>query len=87
MYYVDYNDNELLYLVSEGSEQAFNLLCHKYIIYINKVIGKIKLPLYKKEDLTQECTITLVDCISRYNPDFNKSFFNEYFIEAIQKKK
>lgn len=85
MYYVDYNDNELLYLVSEGSERALDLLCHKYNIYINKVIGKIKLPLYKKEDLVQECIITLIKCISRYNPDYNKSFFS-YFNFIMYRK-
>ena len=78
MYYVDYNDNELLYLVSEGSERALDLLCHKYIIYINKVIGKIIMPMYKKEDLIQECTIILIQCIEKYNSDFNNSFFS-YF--------
>lgn len=78
MYYVNYNDYELLYLVSEGSEQAFNLLCHKYNIYINKVVGKINIPMYTKDDLVQECLIKLVDCINRYNPDYNKSFFS-YF--------
>ena len=54
MYYTNYNDYELLYLISEGSELALDLLYKKYYIYINKVVGKINVPKYTKEDLVQE---------------------------------
>lgn len=86
MYYANYNDYELIYLISEGSEQALNLLYHKYYIYINKIVGKVNVPKYKREDLVQEGVNVLFASIKNFNPDkYNKTFFN-YFKFALERK-
>jgi hypothetical protein len=86
MYYASYNDYELLYLISEGSEAALNLLYHKYYIYINKIVNKFGLPRYKREDMIQEGVDVFLSSIKNYNPDrYTYPFFN-YFKLCLERK-
>lgn len=43
-----YNDNELLYLIEEKSEEASEILQEKYLILIKTKIKEMKIP-YDKE--------------------------------------
>ena len=86
MYNARCNDYELLYLINEGSEPALNLMYHKYYIYINKIVGQVKIPRYKREDLVQEGVDVFFASIKNYNPDkYNKTFFN-YFKINLERK-
>lgn len=86
MYNASYNDYELIYLIQEGSEQALNLLYHKYYIYINKIAKNYKIPKYKKEDLVQEGVCAFFETVKKYNPDkYNKTFYN-YFKLVLERK-
>lgn len=85
MYFVNYNDYELLYLIQEGSEQAFNVLYHKYNIYIIKIINRYQTIGDKYYDLYQECLIVLSKCIKRFNNSFNVNFFS-YFTISIKRR-
>lgn len=86
MYKASYNDYELIYLISEGSEQALDLLYHKYYIYICKRVKTFKIPNYKKEDLVQEGVNTLFDCIRSFNPQKYKKTFYNYFTFVLERK-
>ena len=86
MYYANYNDYELLYLISEGSEQALNLLYKKYYIYINKIVSKLNIAKYKKEDMVQEGVVVFFKSIKKYNPEkYNKTFYS-YFKLILEKQ-
>ena len=86
MYQAGCNDYELLYLISEGSELALNLLYHKYYIYINKMVTKVNIPRYKREDLVQEGVGILFACIKNFNPEkYNKTFYS-YFKCSLERR-
>ena len=74
--YADYNDNEIIYLIKSGNEEAYNFLVEKYSRMIYSRI--IQMRLTDAEDCYQEGLIALYDAINSYNIDFNKSF-NKYF--------
>ncbi len=84
--YKNYNDYELLYLINEGSELAFNVFFEKYEIYITKIVSQFVY--YNNEnfeDLVQEGRITLYQCIKSYNQNNNASFFS-YFTVIYRRK-
>lgn len=80
MYFVNYNDYELIYLVKEGSEQAQNILYQKYNIYITKLASKYYPYGDKRLDLIQEGLMSLYLCIKSFNPNFTISFFSYFTI-------
>lgn len=77
-----YNDNELLYLISENNEIAFEKLCEKYRPLI---INRLKRFRIKKnfEDFYQECLIVLYKCALLYRED-KSTTFNKYLDKYIQ---
>lgn len=84
MYFVNYNDFELIYLVKEGSEQALNILYQKYSIYITKLASQYYPYGDKRLDLIQEGLMSLDLCIKSFNPKFTISFFS-YFTIIIKR--
>ena len=75
--FVNYNDYELLYLINEeGSEQAFQIMCEKYEIYINKIIANFMFSSDKRQDLLQEGYLILCRCIFSFREEENVSFFS-----------
>lgn len=85
MLFVNYNDYELLYLIREGSEQAFNVLYHKYDVFIQKIINRYMPIGDKYYDLYQECLFVLINCIEKYNSYSNVSFFL-YFKISVKRR-
>jgi hypothetical protein len=86
MYYASYNDYELIYLISEGSEIALNLLYKKYYIYINKIVSKFSIPSHKREDMIQEGVDIFFRSIKNFNPDkYSYTFFN-YFKISLERR-
>lgn len=80
MRYVNYNDYELIYLISEGSEASLNILFNKYSNLITLQIRKYCSYCSKTEDLLQEGLMMLNVCIRTYNPLFKISFFSYFSI-------
>ena len=75
-----YNDYELLYLIKDGNEKAFNYFFQKY----DCLIIKIAIDLYpqgdKQDDLVQEGRMILYDCIKNYDSSYGTPFFS-FFIQ------
>ena len=80
MKYSIYNDYELLYLIEEGNELAFNIMFSKYEKYIWKIVFMYYPYNHKTEDLVQEGRLVLYRCISTYNPLLQVSFFSYFTI-------
>lgn len=80
-----YNDNELLYLFSEGVEEAEEILFKKYVGLINKRIYSFKIQSRDKDDFFQEGMMMLVIAIKTYSDRYNKTF-NKYFDLILQRR-
>lgn len=76
MDYINSNDNELIYLIRNGSEEALNYMIRKYQNYIISNIKRYKLKNY--DDAFQEGLVALLNAINKYNESYNKTF-NKYF--------
>ena len=89
MNYKDFNDYELLSYISEGNEDANNIIIKKYEPLINKIATKM-LPYCKnngleKNDLIQEGMIGLNHAIDRYQEQENTLFYT-YAKTCIERK-
>lgn len=80
-----YNDNELLYLMREGTYEAEEILYNKYIFLINKRISTFKIQKRYREDFFQEGLMCLNVAINFYNDIYNKSF-NKFFDLILQRR-
>ena len=85
--YRDFNDYELLYLVSENNEDGFNILYKKYmpliIKFANKYISSFKFFGYEKDDLLQIGYITLFKA-SRYYKEYSDSMFYTFLHTLLE---
>lgn len=89
MEYKDFNDYELINYISEGNEEANNILLKKYEPLIIKEASKL-LPLcnnlgYELNDLVQEGLIGLNHAIERYQEQTNVLFYT-YALKCIKRK-
>ena len=82
---IEYNDNELLYLISEYDEAAFEILCEKYRPLIINRLKKFRIQPKNFEDYYQECLMVLYSCCNNYREDKNNTF-NLYLDISIQNK-
>lgn len=77
--YMDQNDNELLYLVSESNEDAKNIIFDKYKPIIEMKASKLKslaeLKGYDLNDLIQEGMIGLANAIDRFKDEKDVQFY------------
>lgn len=74
----NYNDNELLYLIREGNEEALEIMFKKYEHLILTKIKKFKFNGLYKEDYLQEGRLMLHKAIRLYDTSSLKTF-NKYF--------
>ena len=76
---MDYNDQELLDLISEGNEDALNILYNKYEPYINskakKLLNSAKNIGIDLNDLIQEGLIALNEAIKNYKLSLDTTFY------------
>ncbi|MDP2425926.1 MAG: sigma-70 family RNA polymerase sigma factor [Candidatus Izemoplasmatales bacterium] len=82
MRFRDYNDFEILDLIKQGNEEAFQLMVQKYKFLIAKKIGLFRLG-YEYEDCFQESIIILYKSIIRFEDRFGKSF-TKYFENNLE---
>lgn len=79
-----YNDYELLYLISEHDETALDIMYYKYIPLIKARIAAFRIKKYNQEDFFQEGLFMLFRAIQTYRPDSRKTF-NKYFDLILQR--
>ncbi len=77
------NDNELLYLIAQDSEEALEIMYKKYENLIKSRISKFNIPKDLYEDYFQEGQLMLHKAIATYNPKTTKTF-NKYFDLILQ---
>ena len=79
--YINYNDNELIFLLKDGSERAKSILFKKYSILISKMYKEgFYYKRYHYSDFLQEGLIILEKALISYNDDFEHSFYNYFKI-------
>ena len=80
---LDYNDNELIYLMKSGNESAYYFLIKKYKRFIH---GRIyELHLHDHEDCFQEGIVCLYTACMSFDDSFNKSFM-KYFEQILNNR-
>ncbi|MBO4667214.1 MAG: hypothetical protein J5666_03705 [Bacilli bacterium] len=80
---IEYNDNELLYLLSENEEFAFEMLMEKYQPMIVNRLKRYHVKPEYWDDYYQECIILLYKCATNYREDITKTF-NKYYDRLLQ---
>ena len=84
MEYKDLNDNEMLYLISENNEEAYNYMYKKYKPLINKfaieILKKYKHLRLEYDDLFQEGMYALSLAIKNFDFRDNILFFTLVFV-------
>ncbi len=88
-----YNDNELLYLIEEKSEEALEILQEKYLILIKTKIKEMKIPYDKRSDYLEEGLITLNKAVKTFDAKKTSSFYSYFtlllsrrFIDLLRKR-
>ena len=88
-----YNDNELLYLIEEKSEEALEILQEKYLILIKTKIKEMKIPYDKRSDYLEEGLIALNKTVKTFDSKKSSSFYsyftlllNRKFIDLLRKR-
>lgn len=79
----EYNDNELLYLLSENEDFAFDILLEKYEPMILNRLKRFRVKSDYWDDYYQECIILLYRCAVNYREDITKTF-NKYYDRLLQ---
>ena len=82
---IQYNDYELLYLMSEFDEEAERILFEKYTNLIRSKVYKFKIKSRYRDDFIQEGLYMLVVAVRTYDEHSNKSF-NKYFDLILHRK-
>lgn len=83
MDYINSNDNELIYLIRLGNEDALNYMINKYEKYIYTNIKKYKINNF--DDAYQDGLVALINAIKSFNDSYNKTF-NKYFELILSNK-
>ena len=83
MNYFNYNDNEVIYLIRLGNENAYNFLNKKYKKFIYSKIKQFHL--HDVEDSYQEGLIALFNAVRCFNETYEKTF-NKYFERVLKNR-
>ena len=83
MEYSDYNDNEIIYLIKSGNEDAYHFMVKKYSRMLYSRINRFHLD--DLDDAFQEGLICLYNAIMAYDETINKTF-NKYFEVVLHNK-
>ena len=85
MEYKGINDYELIYLIKDGNEYAFEFLTKKYLDYINYLISKYYMYIDSKDDLKEIGLNVFYKCLEKYNDSFNVKF-NSFFAISFRRE-
>ena len=85
MEYKDINDYELLYMVSDGTDEMMEFLLEKYEPFLLQKCDKWKSIVIKLhigfDDLEQEVRVAFLDAIKKYREEENASFYT--FVSSV----
>lgn len=84
MIFRNYNDFEIVNLIKQGYEEAFNFMVDKYKFFIAKNIKKFNLT-EEYDDIYQESLMVLYKSIQRFDESFNKSFMRYFELNLTNK--
>jgi len=89
----NYNDYELLYMASDDSVEAIDILLKKYRYLVLRIIKDFKIEQNKKEDFLQEGLLMVNKAIKTYKINSKMTFtkyvemlVNHRFIDMLRKK-
>ncbi|MGM9969212.1 MAG: hypothetical protein ACI35S_02320 [Anaeroplasma sp.] len=85
MWFINYNDYYLLYLISEGSEIAYIYLFKKYDSLIHKLIIDYYPFGDKRDDLLQEGRLVIFNSLKCFNEYHNISFYS-YVLISLKRR-
>ena len=74
MNYNGINDYELIYLIRDGNEYAFEFFTKKYLDYIDYLISKYYSYVELKDELREIGLNVLYKCLETYNESLNVKF-------------
>lgn len=89
---IKYNDNELLYLISEKDDTALEIILKKYEPLVKAKLLRFRIKNTNFEDFYQECFMILYKCVQRYRDDKKVAFCSyvgiaiNYCIQNILKR-
>lgn len=89
---IKYNDNELLYLISEKDDTALEIILKKYEPLVKAKLLRFRIKNANFEDFYQECFMILYKCVQRYRDDKKVAFCSyvgiaiNYCIQNILKR-
>ena len=72
--YIKYNDYELLYLINEGSEEAYYAMIEKYTFLIYRKLYDFRIKPKYRDDFFQEGLIVLKNAIKSFDEYKGKTF-------------
>ncbi|MFP4478498.1 MAG: sigma-70 family RNA polymerase sigma factor [Candidatus Izemoplasmatales bacterium] len=82
MIFRNYNDFEIINLIKEGNDEAFELMVNKYKFLIAKKIKQFNL-VYDYDDCFQEALILLHKSIIKFDESFGKTFTRFFELNLI----
>lgn len=82
MNFRDYNDFEIIKLIKEGDDEAFQLMVYKYKFFIAKKIKQFNL-VYDFDDCYQEALILLHKSVIKFDENYNKTFTRFFELNLI----
>lgn len=80
-----YNDNELLYLLKEGSDDALEILFCKYSFFIELKIKEMNIEKMYVDEFYQEGLIALHNAIKKFNDQYNNTFYTFFNVILTRK--
>ncbi|QWB99834.1 sigma-70 family RNA polymerase sigma factor [Mycoplasmatota bacterium] len=82
MIFRNYNDFEIINLIKQGDDEAFQLMVNKYKYFIAKKIKQFNL-VYDYEDCFQESLILLHKSVIKYDETYGKTFTKFFELNLI----
>lgn len=80
-----YNDNELLYLVKEGSDEALEIMFYKYSFFIELKMKEMNVEKMYVDEFYQEGLILLYNAIKKFNETYNNTFYTFFSVILTRK--
>ncbi len=84
MIFRNYNDFEIVNMIKQGNEEAFQFIVSKYEYFIAKKIRSFNLT-KQYEDIFQESLMILYKSIQRFDESFNKTFMRYFEMNLINR--
>lgn len=82
---LEYNDNELLYMVKEGSDEALEILFCKYSFFIELKIKEMNVEKMYVDEFYQEGLIALNNAIKKFDEQYNNTFYTFFSVILTRK--